>query len=218
MIKNVILGDENFKKIILAKEDTNKVKHRKIFDNLAGEILIKHGLGLNSFDIKDWVEKEREKQKEILNNRRKFITASKITGNLGKPNINFDADADIWLVPTKSISTPGVEQTKIGASNLKETIRRKIEEGTLPKKRRMEGEGNGGGELEDGVSDGASGEGDGGKSVVGGSGMEDGIGIAGVSGINNGAGAVETTTVKKSMKKPKKRTKQQEQIIFLSLL
>ena len=69
MIKNVILGDENFKKIILAKEDTNKVKHRKIFDNLAGEILIKHGLGLNSFDIKDWVEKEREKQKEILNKR-----------------------------------------------------------------------------------------------------------------------------------------------------
>ena len=29
LIKNVILGDENFKKIILAKEDTNKVKHRK---------------------------------------------------------------------------------------------------------------------------------------------------------------------------------------------
>ena len=37
----------------------------RIFDNLAGEILIKHGLGLNSFDIKDWVEKEREKQKEV---------------------------------------------------------------------------------------------------------------------------------------------------------
>ncbi len=122
MIKNVILGDVNFKKIILAKEGTNKVKHRKIFDNLAGEILIKHGLGLNSFDIKDWVEKEREKQKEILNKRRKFVTASKITGNLGKPKINFDADADIWLVPTKSISTTGAEPTKIRASMLKETI------------------------------------------------------------------------------------------------
>ncbi len=58
----------------------------------------------------------------------------------------------------------------------------------------------------------------GGKLVDGGSGMEDGIGIAGVSGKNNGAGAVGTTTVKKAMKKPKKRTKLQEQIIFLSLL
>ena len=67
----------------------------------------------------------------------------------------------------------------------------------------MEGDGNGGGELEDGVLDGASGEGDGGKSVVGGSGMEDGIVIAGVSGKINGAGAVGTRTVKKNTKKPK---------------
>ena len=58
--------------------------------------------------------------------------------------------------------------------------------------------------MEDGVSDGASGEGDGGKSVDGGSGMEDGIGIAGVSGKNNGAGAVGTRTVKKIRRNQKK--------------
>ncbi len=78
MIKNVILGDENFRKIILAKEDTNKVKHRKIFYNLAGEILIQHGLGLDSFDIKDWVEKERENQKEILNKRQNLYQLQKL--------------------------------------------------------------------------------------------------------------------------------------------
>ncbi len=139
--------------------------------------------------------------------------ASKITGNVGKPKINFDADADIWLVPIKSLTTPGIEQTEIGGRSLTEYINRKVSEASLAKKRRIEGEANGGGELEDGVLDDASGEGNGGNSVVGG--KDDGIGIAGVWGENNGVGAVGRTTdgnsKKKIVKKTAKKQKNQKQ-------
>ncbi len=38
---------------------------------------------------------------QILSKKAKYISRSKATGNLAKPNINFEAEKDIWLVPSK---------------------------------------------------------------------------------------------------------------------
>ena len=50
-------------------------------------------------DITKYISRERVKQNKILNKRRKFISITKITGNLQSKNIAFDEDYDLWLIP-----------------------------------------------------------------------------------------------------------------------